>query len=309
MAERPVSTQATSGAGTIFEYRVAAIMLGRLLRGAHVPVGTAQQLAGVGLQRRNAGYPLDDIVAHTSPRGTSLVAPTIQIQVKVSLQIATKDEDVAFVKVIGAAINACRTHRTEVRDGAMLLGLAVGEDPGLVLPDLVYLADKARGHASPESFEEQFLPGAVSRKRRTLYESVSAAVATAAATDDPMRVLSVVHEVLGAMHIWHASVGHDGIEWRSELDALADIASGAGITASDLLNHLCKLAEAFAEHGGLVDAAHVRRELLSRYSIHLAPPEAGRQGRSGGLTVNIGQINGPVYNGEVMNIYGHRLDH
>lgn len=55
MTERLVSTQASSGAGTIFEYRVAAIMLGRLLRGAHVPVGTAQPLARVGLQRRNAG--------------------------------------------------------------------------------------------------------------------------------------------------------------------------------------------------------------------------------------------------------------
>jgi hypothetical protein len=308
MTERLVSTQATSGAGTIFEYRVAAIMLGRLLRRAHVPVGTAQPLARVGLQRRNAGYPLDDIVAHTLPRDASLVGPTIQIQVKMSLLIA-KGEDAAFVKVVAAALDACRMHRAEVRAGAMLLGLAVGEDPGAVLPDLAYLAEKARGHVSPESFDEQFRPGAVSRKRRTLYADFFAAVATAAATDDPLLVLSMIHEVLAALHIWHAAVGPDGIEWRSELDALADTASEAGLTASDLLNQLCLLAEAFAEHGGLVDAAHVRRELLGRYSIYLPPPGTRRQGRSRGLTVNIGQINGPVYNGEVMNFYGHRLDH
>jgi hypothetical protein len=309
MTERLVSTQATSGAGTIFEYRVAAVMLGRLLRGAHVPVGTAQPLMRVGLQRRNAGYPLDDIVAHTSPREASSAAPTIQIQVKVSLPIATKDKDAALVKVMTAALSACRIHRAEVRTGAMLLGLAIGEDPGEILPDLGYLAEKAHGHVDPESFEEQFRPGAVSRKRRTLYGNVSAAVATAAETDDPMLILSLVHEVLGALRIWHASVGHDGITWRSELDALADTAKGAGLTASDLLNDLCMLAEAFAEHGGLVDAAHVRRELLSRYGIDLSAPSAGRHDRSGGLTVNIGQINGPVYNGETMNIYGHRLDH
>jgi hypothetical protein len=309
MAERLVSTQATSGAGTIFEYRVAAIMLGRLLRGAHVPIGTAQPLEQVGLQRRNAGYPLDDIVAHTLPRESSPVAPAIQIQVKISLPIATKDRDAPFVKVMAAALDACRTHHAEVRTGAMLLGLAVGEDPALVLPDLAYLADKARGHVSPESFEEQVRPGAVSSKRRALYANVSAAVATAAATDDPPLVLGMVHQILGALHVWHATAGHDGAEWRMELDALAGTAREAGLTASDLLNQLCLLAEAFAEHGGLVDAAHVRRALLSKYSIHLPPPGENQQARSRGLTVNIGQVNGPVYNGEVMNFYGHRFDH
>jgi len=308
MAGRLVSTQATSGAGTTFEYRVAAIMLSRLLRGAHVPVGTAQPLARVGLQRRNAGYPLDDIVAHTLLREASPIAPVIQIQVKASLPIATKDEGAAFVKVMAAALDACRTHRPEVRAGAMLLGLAVGEDSAGVLPDLAYLAGKARGHVSPESFEEEIRPGAVSRKRRALYANVSGAVATAATTDDPVLVLGMVHEVLGALHIWHATAGHDGAVWRAELDALAGMARGAGLTASDLLSQLCLLAEAFAEHGGLVDAAHVRRELLSKYGIHLPPTGESQQARSRGLTVNIGQINGPVYNGEVMNFYGHRLD-
>jgi hypothetical protein len=309
MTERLVSTQATSGAGTVFEYRVAAIMLGRLLRGAHPPIGTAQPLARVGLQRRNAGYPLDDIVAHTLPRESSPVVPTVQIQVKVSLSIATKDKDAAFVKVMAAALDACRENRAEVQAGAMLLGLVVGEDPGGVLSDLAYLAEKAQGHASPESFAEQFSPGAVSSKRRVLYANVSAAVATAAAIDDPSLVLDMVHEVLGALRIWHVAAGSDGIGWRTELDALADMARGAGLTAPDLLSHLCQLAEAFAEHGGLVDAAHVRRALLSRYSIHLPPPGASQQGSSRGLTVNIGEVNGAVYNGEVMNFYGHRLGH
>jgi hypothetical protein len=309
MAGGLVSTQATSGAGTIFEYRVAAIMLGRLLRGAHVPVGTAQPLARIGLQRRNAGYPLDDIVAHTFAREASLAAQVIQIQVKTSLTIATKDESAAFVKVMAAALDACRMNRPEVRAGSMLLGLAVGDDPAVLLPDLAYLAGKARGHVTPESFEDQIRPGAVSSKRRALYANISAAVMTAAATDDPVLVLGMVHEVLGALHVWHATAGHDGAEWRAELDALADTARGAGLTASDLLGQLCLLAEAFAEHGGLVDAAHVRRELLSKYGIHLPPAGESQQARSRGLTVNIGQINGPVYNGEVMNFYGHRLHH
>jgi hypothetical protein len=43
------------------------------------------------------------------------------------------------------------------------------------------------------SFEEQIRPGAVSSKRRALYSNVSAAVATASATDDPVLVLGMVH--------------------------------------------------------------------------------------------------------------------
>jgi hypothetical protein len=309
MTGRFVSTQATSGAGTTFEHRVAAIMISRLLRGAHVPFGIAQPLAQLGLQRRNAGYHFDDIVAHTLPREASPVAPTMQIQVKVSLRIATKDKDAAFVKVMAAALDACRENRAKVRAGAMLLGLAVGEDSGGVLPDLAFLAEKARGHASPESFADQFHPGAISSKRRALYANMSAAVAMATVADDPRLVLEMLHEVLSALYIWHVAARPDGTHWRAELDALADIARGAGLTPPDLLSHLCQLAEAIAEHGGLVDAALVRRELLSRYAIHLPSPGADQPGASRRLTVNIGQINGPVYNGEVMNFYGHRVDH
>jgi hypothetical protein len=123
MAERLTSPQATGGAGVIFEYRVAGLMLSRLLRGAHVPVGTEQPLLRVGLQQRNAGYPLDDIVAQTLPREGSPVAPIIRIQVKKSLRIATQDEDAAFVKVMAAAIEVCRKHTAEVEAGALLIRL------------------------------------------------------------------------------------------------------------------------------------------------------------------------------------------
>src|SRR5712691_12679201 len=184
MTERLTSPPATGGAGVIFEYRVAGIMLSRLLRGAHVPVGTVLPLLRVGLQQRNAGYPLDDIVAHTLPREGCTVAPIIQIQVKKSLRIATQNEDAAFVKVIAAAIEVCLEHTAEVEAGAMLLGLAVGEDPKTVLPDLAHLTVIAREHASAELFRQQFRPGASNEARRGLHEKVSAAVGTAIASDD-----------------------------------------------------------------------------------------------------------------------------
>jgi hypothetical protein len=77
VAERPSSPLSTGGAGVIFEYEVAAILMSRLVRGASVPVGMRTPVARVAFQQGNEGYPLDDIVArgHADPPA---VAPSIQ---------------------------------------------------------------------------------------------------------------------------------------------------------------------------------------------------------------------------------------
>src|ERR1700733_14813828 len=53
MADRPVSTKATGVSGIIFEYRVAGIMLSRMITGAHMPVGFQLPVARVAFQQRN----------------------------------------------------------------------------------------------------------------------------------------------------------------------------------------------------------------------------------------------------------------
>src|SRR4051794_34915483 len=92
-----ISPVATGGAGTIFEYRLAAIILTMLIEGAHPPIGVQLPVERVGLQQRAAGYALDDIVIYTRPAPN---APRIQFQVKKTLHPIPSDPE--FVKVIVA---------------------------------------------------------------------------------------------------------------------------------------------------------------------------------------------------------------
>ena len=71
---QPSSPLSTGGAGGIFEYDVAAILMSRLLRGASVPVGIHGPVARVAFQQSNEGYPLDNVVAwgHADPPAIAL---------------------------------------------------------------------------------------------------------------------------------------------------------------------------------------------------------------------------------------------
>lgn len=73
-----VSPEATGGAGTIDEYRFAAVNLAKLLRGDIAP-GLPSPVAAVGLQRREAGSILDDVVLQTTLEKNAL---RIEYQVK-----------------------------------------------------------------------------------------------------------------------------------------------------------------------------------------------------------------------------------
>jgi len=144
MGGQLTSPQATGGAGTIFEYRVAALMLSRMIRGAPAPVGFQLPVFRVGFQQRNAGYPLDDIVAHALPRGGS-PAPSIQFQVKKRIGITAHNHE--FREVVAAALETWRLYEDEVQGGHLLLGLAAGESAAnpADLDDLARLT----GHDAP----------------------------------------------------------------------------------------------------------------------------------------------------------------
>src|SRR5215467_11493090 len=97
------SPASAGGAGTNFEYDVAAILLSRLLRGADIPFGLQVPVVKVAFQQGNEGFPLDDVVAW-GPEDTSGTAPAIQIQVKRHIKVITSDRE--LTKVIGAAVAA-----------------------------------------------------------------------------------------------------------------------------------------------------------------------------------------------------------
>jgi hypothetical protein len=262
VAGQLISPLSTGGAGVIFEYHIGAIMLSRLLRGAHVPVGIQRPLARVGFQQGNSGFSFDDIVAHADV--DSLGSPQcIQIQVKKRIQIT--GSDTTFVKVMAAALDACQGCSMEPAEGKIILGLAAVDQ----LAALGDLTRTARAHSDSETFASQFQTGVTNSHKRSLYGHVQAAVAAAAAIEDPHAIRHWAHLILARLHVWQVPEGPDSATWRAELDGLTEMSVAAGKSSADLLGHLYRLAEDFGPRGGLVDADHVRAQLLSQYGIRV----------------------------------------
>ncbi|WP_067823536.1 hypothetical protein [Actinomadura kijaniata] len=300
MTGQLTSPLSTGGAGVVFEYRVAALMFSRLLRGAHVPVGIQLPLERVALQQRNEGYPFDDIVAHAGPDGDG---PSIQIQVKRRLQITRRDAE--FIKVMTTALDVCRTHPDELDDGSLLMGLAAGA-PTSELSELAELTEMARAHTDHHGLQSLLRAGITHQRLRTRYDHVNATVATAAGGVDDQAAAPLTHRLLASLHVWQVLTGPDDRDWQTELDGLAPLAARAGRTSADIMEHLCGFAQEHGPRSGHVDADLLRRELRGRYGIRLASLEGTVQRSGASITVsNTGP--GTVFAGERQEFHNLRI--
>lgn len=277
------SPLATGGAGGIYEYDVAAILLSRLLRGASVPIGIHAPIVRVAFQQSNEGYPLDDIVAwgHADPPAEE---PRIQVQVKRSIKATAGNAE--FIKVMAQAVAACGGQPEQIAARRLLFGLTARPSRTGYLDELTELTDRARAHDRPETFESLLREGVTGKPLRDRLTEVSAAIATAAGTADPRAVSPLAHQILRALHVWQVEEGPDGRDWRAELDGLSDVAAEAGKTPTDIMDRLRGLAGRFGPHSGNVDADHVRAE-LARFQIFLSAASTGvRRPTSHATTIN-----------------------
>jgi hypothetical protein len=290
------SPLSTGGAGVIFEYDVAAILMSRLLRGASVPVGIHRPVARVAFQQGNEGYPLDDVVAfgHADPPA---VAPSIQIQVK--RRVRATAGDVEFVKVMAAAVAACGGQPEQLAARRLLFGLAARRSGADHLDELTELTDMSRAHEEPETFEKLFRPGITGKPLRDRFGDVSSAAATAAGASDALAVRQLTHQILRALHVWQVEEGPDGRDWRAELDGLADLAAAAGKSPADIMTHLLAIAGRFGPRSGNVDADHVRGE-LARFEVYLPAAMTGVRRPASHTTINASGKS-TVFNSQVMN--------
>jgi hypothetical protein len=296
MAGHPSSPLAAGGAGVIFEYDVAAILLSRLLRGASVPVGIHGPVAQVAFQQSNEGYPLDDVVAygHADPPA---IAPSIQVQVKRRVKATAGDAE--FVKVMTAAVAACNGQPELPPAYQQLFGLAARRSSADHLDELTELTDMARAHTELEKFENLFRAGITGKPLRDRLGEVSGTVATVAAASDALAVRRLTHQILRALHVWQVEEGPDGRDWRAELDGLTDLAAAAGKSPSDIMMHLLAVAGRFGPRSGNVDADHVRDE-LARFEVYLPSGLIGIRRPASHTTINASG-NSTVFNGQVMN--------
>jgi hypothetical protein len=256
--ERQVaSPQATGGAGHLFEYRVAAVMLAHLLCQTRPP-GLQVPVARVGLQQRALAYVLDDIVVHAESGPVST-----QFQVKQSVTITPSDAE--FVDVVHQALKVLSEHADEVARGEIALGL-IAERDVKALADLSSLTDWAHQHAEHETFAQPFVPGVVRKELRSRLTHVERTVekAIAGGAHDLGGAKQATHLFLSALHVWCPSVRDEGADLRAVLDQLEPIGDEYGVTAVDLFAHLEALAKASGPAAGVVDAGWIRRRLHRR---------------------------------------------
>ena len=271
MSGKIASPKATSGAGTVFEYRVAGVAYSMLLCGRHMPVGPLLPVEQVGLQQRVSGHVLDDIVLFAAPASSG-----VRMQVQVKSRIAVQGRDSEFVKLMGAAGQACQQHGREVDEGAMLLGLAVGS-PREQASELREIAEMARAQLEPGMLRAVL---GVSRPRlRDRYDHVLAAVREGAECVGDTDAEALAHRILSALYVWQVDVGPDGHDTRMALNWLSGI-TPPGVSAADVFTHLCELAEDYAPRAGVADRDMLRRALRSR-RIQLGEQEASGPMRPG----------------------------
>jgi hypothetical protein len=252
------SPQATGGAGHLFEYRVAAVMLAHLLCQTRPP-GLQVPVARVGLQQRALGYVLDDIVVHAERGPVST-----QFQVKRSVTITPSDAE--FLDVVGQALVVLSDHADEVASGEIALGL-IAEGDVKAMAELSSLTEEwAHQHAHHETFTAPFVPRVVKQELRSRLTQVEETVQKAidGGAPDLGGAKQATHLFLSSLHVWCPSVRDEGADLRRVLDQLEPIADEYGLSALDLFAHLEALAKSSGPAAGVVDTGWIRRRLHRR---------------------------------------------
>jgi tetratricopeptide (TPR) repeat protein len=255
--KQAVSPEASGGAGTLFEYRVAAVMLGHLLCHSHPP-GLQVPVVRVGLQQRVRGHLLDDVVVYGEPGPVCT-----EFQIKRTLAVTGADRH--FIDVVTQALHVMRDRHDEVVKGELGLGV-IAQGRANPVEELANIAEWAHGHGQHGTFAETFVRGVRDKKYRSRWEHVKRAVAAAidCGAPDLGGVEYTAHALLAALNIWRPALSETGRDYRMSLDELQPVADGFGVTSGTLFAHLAALAEGWGPVAGVVDAGSLRRRLRRR---------------------------------------------
>lgn len=272
-SSRPPSPQATGGAGTNFEYRLAAIAFSALLRGIPIP-GLVPPVEAVGLQQRVAGFALDDVVVWG--RAASL-EQTIEYQVKRTLVPIASDDD--FVAVVGQCLSSIERHADDVEARRHRLGIASG-GPLNQLSDLHELTELARAHSAPSSMSQAL---ASSRRGvRDRHDHLSSAVETALGMKGDKRTRSEDVErwtwrVAAALHVWRVDAEDGGRDVTQAAGQLREVMPpDSKASAEDAFAQLVAVAQAWGPRAARVDGPMLRAELERRgIELTAAPAQRG----------------------------------
>ncbi len=255
MAEkRVVSAEATGGGGTLFEYRVAAVLLAHLVSEAS-PQGLPVPVRSLGLQQRVRGHRLDDIIISGDD---SLDHLTTEFQVKKYLRVTENDKP--FVDIVEQALHVLADRRVEVECGNRDLGVAAG-GAERNLSELRWLAERASCHLGSRLFFETIEKHAVKERYRTRLNHVKAAVVLALGRGAPDLggVEETTHAFLCRLQVWCSSVEDGGNDYLRSLHMLKPIAESLSLTPQQVFNDLLAYAQTTGLHAGTINADMVNR--------------------------------------------------
>ncbi|MFE2750592.1 AAA family ATPase [Actinosynnema sp. NPDC059335] len=255
-----VSPEATGGAGTIDEYRFAAVNLVKLLRGDTAP-GLSASIVAVGLQRREAGNILDDVVLQAAPESNAL-----RVEYQVKRTMTPVQSDPAFIDSLKQCLQSIEDNAEEIESGQLRLGLATS--PSQHMDQLRRLTEVASQHLTLESFEAIVRPGVTDRKVCDRFERVVESVAVAQRSRgrllETLDCRSLALTVLRSLYVWQFEIGQDGRDTIDAVGRLADVLPSGGQSALGVFTELAGIAQAVGPKAGLIDRAMVRAKLLGR---------------------------------------------
>jgi hypothetical protein len=260
------SPLSTGGAGTIFEYRVAAVVLAALLRGDRVE-GLDLPVTRVGLQQRIAGHQLDDVVA--SAEGGDGTPLTVEIQVK--RRVAPLSSNAEWRSVIVQCLAALDSDPEGIRDRYHRLGVAA-DGPVRQLEQLRELTSWARAQTSVSNFVQVIsAEGAVAQQMRERWRHLRTTVKdTLTETHGSEPSSEVVDDaafrIAAALHVWLVQAEDGGRDHREVLNRLSDLLPPQQPEAArSLFLHLVDIAQTLGPRAGTVDAERLRAELAARH--------------------------------------------
>ena len=156
----PQSPELAAGEGFDFEDVVAAFYLTKMLAEDAVPAMDGGKVVQVGVQQRDFGEPLDDVIVDFE---TSSGQPSrLSLQAKQSLTISDAKTNDAFREVIRDSWKTLR--KDDFREGVDRFGGATEKISSNGFEDLKSLCELARGSLSVEHFEKRFTDGGNANK-------------------------------------------------------------------------------------------------------------------------------------------------
>jgi len=257
----------SGGAGTIYEYRVAAVVLAALLRGDRV-IGLEVPLTGVRLQQRIAGSYLDDVIAVADHPGAARLQ--VDIQVKRTADPVRGDRE--WKSVVGQCLATLAEDPDGVRNRHHLLALAARAPAGH-LEELAELSRWARQHDNPASFTTVITapsgaPNAAVRNRwghlRMAITDVLAEESTAPTPTDA-EVREAAFWIAHALHVWVVEAEAGERDHLETLNRLGDLTPpDQPEAAENVFLRLADIAEARGPRAGGITVAALRAELERR---------------------------------------------